>query len=69
MNFMIECEQEMAGRCIAAIPQLPGVLCYGRSRDDVVTKVEVFALRAISERREHGEYNPVAIHISLPVGA
>lgn len=69
MNFTIECEQEVDGRWIAEIPELPGVLCYGQSRDDAMAKVEVLALRAIAERLEHGESKPVAIHISLPLAA
>jgi len=69
MNFSIECEEEIDGRWIAEVPQLPGVLCYGKSADEAIAKVEVLALRAIAERLEHSESRPVAIKISLPLSA
>jgi len=31
MNFGMEREEEVDGRWIAEIPQLPGVLCYGKT--------------------------------------
>ena len=29
MNFSLECEQEVDGRWIAEVPELPGILSYG----------------------------------------
>ncbi len=69
MNFSIECEQEVDGRWIAEIPQLPGVLCYGRSAEEAMAKAEVLALRTMAERLEQNETRPVAINISLPLAA
>lgn len=69
MNFSIECEEEVDGRWIAEIPQLPGVLCYGSTRDEAVAKAEALALRTMAERLEHGESRPVEINISLPLAA
>jgi predicted RNase H-like HicB family nuclease len=69
MNFNIECEQEVDGRWIAEVPQLPGVLCYGQTAEDAMAKVEVLALRAMAERLEHHESRAVAISISLPLAA
>lgn len=69
MNFNIECEQETDGRWIAAIPQLPGVLCYGQIIEEAIIKAEILALRTIAERIEHGEMRPVTINISLPLAA
>ena len=34
MNFTVECEQEVDGRWIAEVPELPGVLAYGTSSAD-----------------------------------
>ena len=31
MNFSLECGQEVDGRWIAEVPELPGVLSYGDS--------------------------------------
>ena len=69
MNFTIECEEEVDGRWIAEIPQLPGVLCYGNTAEKAMAKAEVLALRAMAERLEHGESRAVEIKISLPVAA
>ena len=69
MNFSIECEQEVDGRWIAEVPQLPGVLCYGQSADEAMAKAEVLALRAMAERLEQSESRPVEINISLPLAA
>lgn len=69
MNFSIECEEEVDGRWLAEVPELPGVLCYGTSADDAMAKAEVLALRAIAERLEHGESRPLEINIALPLAA
>jgi predicted RNase H-like HicB family nuclease len=65
MNFDIECEREDDGRWLAGVPQLPGVLAYGASRDEAVAKAQVLALRVLAERLEHGESRPQSISISV----
>ena len=69
MDFSIECEEEIDGRWIAEVPQLPGVLCYGKTADEAMAKAEVLALRTMAERLEQNESRPVAINISLPLAA
>lgn len=69
MNFSIECEEEVDGRWIAEVPQLPGVLCYEKTAEEAMAKAEVLALRAMAERLEHGESKPVDIRISIPLAA
>ena len=69
MNFSIECEEEVDGRWISEIPQLPGVLCYGKTAEEAMAKAEVLALRAMAERLEHSESRAVEINISLPLAA
>ena len=66
MNFTIESEQETDGRWLAEVPELPGVLSYGVSRDGVMSRAQVLALRVIAERLEHGEAFPQSIHMSVP---
>ena len=65
MNFTIEIEKEADGRWLAEVPQLPGVLAYGASSDEAMSKAEVLALRVVAERLEHGESRPMSIHITL----
>ena len=44
MNFTLECEQEVDGRWIAEVPELPVVLAYGSSSDDAMSTAEVLAV-------------------------
>ena len=41
------------------------VLCYGRSRDDAVARIQVLAFRVIAERLEHGEVPAEAVTVSF----
>lgn len=61
----IESEREADGRWLAEVPQLPGVLAYGASRDEAVARVQVLALRVLAERLEHSESQPGSISISV----
>jgi predicted RNase H-like HicB family nuclease len=47
MNYKIEIEQEEDGRYIAEIIELPGVLVYGDSQEEAISKVQVLALRVL----------------------
>lgn len=69
MKFTLECEREDDGRWLAEISQLPGVLAYGRSANEAMSKAEVLALRVLADRLEHGESHPIDISISLPAAA
>jgi predicted RNase H-like HicB family nuclease len=54
----IDIEKEEDGRWIAEVSELPGVLTYGKSREDAIAKVEALALRVIADRIDHGETIP-----------
>ncbi len=69
MNLTIDCEREIDGRWLAEVPQLPGVLAYGASAEEAMSRVQVLALRVVAERLEHGEARPVAITMSVPEAA
>jgi predicted RNase H-like HicB family nuclease len=56
--FKVEIEQEGDGRWIAEVPELPGVLAYGASREQAVTRAQALSLRVLAERLEHGEDIP-----------
>ncbi|EQD38937.1 type II toxin-antitoxin system HicB family antitoxin [Metallibacterium sp.] len=58
MKFTLDCEREDDGRWLAEVAQLPGVLAYGNSAQEAMTKAEVLALRVLAERLEHGEAQP-----------
>jgi hypothetical protein len=49
-KLLVELEQEEDGRWIAEVPELPGVLVYGQSRAEALTRAEALALRVLAER-------------------
>jgi predicted RNase H-like HicB family nuclease len=55
MDMKIEIDREEDGRWIGEVPDLPGVLAYGASRDEAVVRTEALALRVIADRLDHGE--------------
>jgi predicted RNase H-like HicB family nuclease len=59
----IEIEQEEDGRWLAEIPDLPGVMVYGATRDEAVTRVKALALRVLADRLEHGETIPDLVEV------
>ena len=65
MNYHIEYEREEDGRWIAKVPQLPGVLAYGKTADDAMRKAEALALRVLAERLEIAECRPMNINIAF----
>ena len=69
MNFTLGCEQEVDGRWIAEVPELPGVPSYGHSAVDAMSRAEILALRVMADRLENGESEPVSISLLLPVSA
>ena len=54
----IEIEREEDGRWIAEVSDLPGVMAYGRSQEEAISKVEALALRVLADHLEHGEKIP-----------
>ena len=54
----IEIDIETDGRWIAEIDDLPGVMAYGKTRQEAIQKVDALALRVMADRLEHGEKIP-----------
>lgn len=50
MEFEIDFEQEEDGRWIAEIDRLPGVLAYGKTRNEARVKVEALAHEVVLEQ-------------------
>ena len=59
MTFDVELDREADGRWIDEVPELPGVLVYGSTREEAISRAEALALRVIAERMENGEPVPV----------
>jgi predicted RNase H-like HicB family nuclease len=58
MKLKVELDRETDGRWIAEIPDLPGVLAYGDTRNQALAAVEALALGVIADRVENGELTP-----------
>jgi predicted RNase H-like HicB family nuclease len=58
MSLTVIVEREDDGRWLAEVPELPGVLVYGRTEDDAIAKAKVLSLRVLADRIEHGEAVP-----------
>lgn len=63
--YSIQLEREDDGRWIAEVPDLPGVLGYGDTRDEAVARVQALALRVIAERLEHDEAPAELLSVSF----
>jgi len=63
--FSIELEQEIDGRWIAEVAELPGVLAYGATQDQAIAQVQALALRVVADRLEHGEAGREFLDISF----
>ena len=58
MYLTLEIEREADGRFIAEVPDLPGVLAYGGTKEEAVARVQALALRVLADRLENGEPAP-----------
>jgi predicted RNase H-like HicB family nuclease len=65
MNFTIEIDREEDGRWIAEVPDLSGVMAYGKTREEAIARVQALALRVLAERLEHGEAAPDLLTVSF----
>lgn len=67
-QLTIETEREVDGRWIADVPELPGVMAYGSTREEAIAQVEVLALRVLAENIEEDGRPAEAIEIRLAAG-
>lgn len=64
-TYTIECEQDADGRWLAEVLEIPGVLVYGATPEEVITKAQARALRAVADRLEHCPLNSEMLSISF----
>ena len=62
--YRIEFDREEDGRWIADVPELPGVMAYGATRDEAWANVEALALRVIAEQIETSK-KPVSAAVAF----
>ena len=54
----IETARETDARWLAEVIELPGVLSYGATRGEAVSRAKALTRRVMTERVEHGEEIP-----------
>lgn len=59
MKITFEFDQEEDGRWIAEIPELPGVMAYGATKDEAWDKATALGMRVLADQVEAG-----ALHAS-----
>ena len=53
LRLIVETELETDGRWIAEIPQVPGALAYGKTKEEAINKAYAIALRSVADDVEH----------------
>ena len=67
MKLSIELDREDDGRWIAEALELPGVMAYGRTREDAIRNTKRLAIAVIADRIKHGEMPATALSVSFQV--
>ena len=67
MNLTIDLEIEEDGRWIAEALELPGVMCYGQSREEAIANAERLAIEVIADRIAHSELPSSAFAVSFTI--
>ena len=67
VKLTIELDREEDGRWIAETIELPGVMCYGLTRDEAISNAERLAIEVIADRIAHGELPSSALGVSFTI--
>lgn len=57
-NLTVETDREADGRWLAEVPAIPGVMAYGKNRDEAIAKAQALALRVLADRLDNGDAVP-----------
>lgn len=60
-SFRIVFDKETDGRWLAEVPELPGVMVYGKTKAEAEVAVTALALRVIADRTEQQKKSPKSI--------
>ena len=59
----VEVEREDDGRILASVPDLPGVMAYGKVEEEAIRKVKSIALQVLADMIESGEEVPEPLRV------
>ena len=63
LQFNFETEQEVDGRWIAEIPEVPGALAYGQTIEEAKAKAYALALYSVADEVEKSRDIPESIKV------
>jgi predicted RNase H-like HicB family nuclease len=67
VHLSIDLDREEDSRWIAEALELPGVMCYGQTREEAISNTERLAIEVIADRIAHGELPPSALRVSFTI--
>lgn len=67
VRLSIEIDREDDGRWIAEVLELPGVMCYGATREEAAGNSERLAIEVIADRITHGELPASSLNLSFQI--
>ena len=66
LSIELDCEDD--GRWVAEVLEIPGVMCYGTTREEAIGNTERLAIEVIADRIAHGEMPASTLNLSFVVG-
>jgi predicted RNase H-like HicB family nuclease len=67
VNLTIDLDRENDGRWIAEALELPGVMSYGKTREQAISNTERLTIEVIADRITHGELPSSALSVSFAI--
>jgi predicted RNase H-like HicB family nuclease len=67
VNLTIDLDREEDGRWIAEAVELPGVMCYGLTREEAISHTGRLAIEVIADRIAHRELPSSALNVSFTI--
>ncbi len=67
VNLTVDLDREEDDRWIAEVLELPGVICYGKTRDEAICNAERLAIKVIADRIAHGLLPSSALGVSFTI--
>jgi predicted RNase H-like HicB family nuclease len=67
VSLTIDLDREEDGRWIAEALEIPGVMCYGQTRDEAISNAERLAIEVIADRIAHGELPSSSLRVSFSI--
>jgi predicted RNase H-like HicB family nuclease len=67
VKLTIDLDREEDGRWIAEALELPGVMCYGQTRDEAISNTERLAIEVIADRIANQELPSSTLNVSFTI--